>query len=422
MEDYKMTIKLDKKTNEFNIGRKTKFILGAQHVLAMFGATVLVPALTGMNPSIALITAGIGTLIFHLCTKGIVPVFLGSSFAFIGALQMVLKTMGVASVKGGVICAGLVYLVMALLVKIYGADKIKSFFPPVVTGPIIMVIGLRLSPVAVSMAMYQDGVFNSKNFLVASIVVVSMIVISIMKHSFFRLVPILISVIIGYLVSLSLGMVDLKAISSANWIGLSGDAIKILKTAPAFSWTAVLAIAPIALVTFIEHIGDITTNGAVVNKNFFEEPGVHRTLIGDGLATSIAGLLGGPSNTTYGENTGVLAVTKIYDPSVLRIAAVYAIVLGFLGKFGVMLQTIPAPVMGGISIILFGMIAAIGVRILVEAQLDFANSRNLLIAALIFVLGIAVNEIEVWGTVSLSGLSIAAVVGIVLNKILPQDK
>ncbi|MGL4645512.1 MAG: uracil-xanthine permease family protein, partial [Cetobacterium sp.] len=311
---------------------------------------------------------------------------------------------------------------MSWMIKVFGVEKIKSFFPPVVVGPIIMVIGLRLSPVALSMAGYSNGHFDLKSLIVALIVVISMITISILEKSFFRLVPILISVILGYIVSIFLGLVDFGPIAAANWIGFSGDALNDLLTLPKFSATAILAIAPIALVVFIEHIGDITTNGAVVGKDFFKNPGISRTLLGDGVATVAAGFLGGPANTTYGENTGVLAVTKVYDPAILRIAACYAIVLSFIGKFGVILQTIPTPVMGGISIILFGMIASVGVRTVIDAEIDFSHSRNLLIASLIFVLGIAIDNIIIWKTVSLSGLAIAALIGVLLNKILPKDQ
>lgn len=402
------------------ITTKGKLILGLQHVLAMFGATVLVPFLTGMNPSIALLTAGIGTLLFHLCTKGIVPVFLGSSFAFIGAIGLVLKEGGIGAVKGGVIAAGLVYVVMSRLVKIYGVEKIKSYFPPVVVGPTIVVIGLRLSPTALSMAGYSNGHFDIKSLIVAGVVIISMIIISILGKSFFRLVPILISVILGYFTAMFLGMVDFEPIRQAGWIGFSPDALHSLTALPEFTLTSILAIAPIALVVFIEHIGDITTNGAVVGKDFFSNPGISRTLLGDGIATIAAGFLGGPANTTYGENTGVLAVTKVYDPAILRIAACYAIALSFIGKFGVILQTIPAPVMGGISVILFGMIASVGMRTLIESQLDFSHSRNLIISSLILVLGIGIDNIVVWRTVSLSGLAIAAFTGIILNKIFPE--
>lgn len=403
------------------ISRKTKFILGAQHVLAMFGATVLVPFLTGLNPSLALLTAGIGTLLFHYCSKKIVPVFLGSSFAFIGAIQLVLKSQGVAHVKGGVIVAGLVYVVMAGVILKFGVERVKSFFPPIVTGPIIMVIGLRLSPVALGMMGYANSSFDKNSLLVSGTVVLSMIVFSVIGKGFFKLVPILISVTLGYLVSIPLGLVDFAPVMNAGWIGFSPEATKDLLTMPIFDVASIIAIAPIALVVFIEHIGDITTNGAVVGKDFFKEPGVHRTMLGDGVATIVAGLLGGPANTTYGENTGVLAVTKVYDPSILRIAAGYAIALSVIGKFGAVLQTIPVPVMGGVSVILFGMIASVGVRTLIDAQLDFGHSRNLMIAAVIFVFGIAVGDVVLQGTLSISGLSIAALLGVVLNKVLPKD-
>lgn len=399
-----------------------KFILGIQHVLAMFGATVLVPFLTGLNPSIALISAGVGTLIFHLCTKRIVPVFLGSSFAFIGALTLVLKNEGIGAIKGGVIAAGLIYVIMSFLVKTFGVEKIKSFFPPIVTGPIIMLIGLRMSPTALNMAGYANGKFDTKSLIVAFSVILTMVSITMMKKSFLRLIPILAAVIVGYIVATILGMVDFSVVSQAKWIGLSTEAASDLFTMPSMSLTGIIAIAPIALVVFIEHIGDITTNGAVVGKDFFKDPGIHRTLLGDGLATIAAGFLGGPANTTYGENTGVLAVTGVYDPAILRIAACYAIILGFIGKFGILLQTIPLPVMGGVSVILFGMIASVGVRTVVDAQLDFGNSRNLIISSIIFVLGIAVDNISIWQTVSVSGLALATFSGVVLNKILPKDR
>ena len=410
-----------------NISNGKKAILGLQHVLAMFGATVLVPILTGLDPGIAILSAGIGTLVFHFVTKGIVPVFLGSSFAFISAIQIVLANFGIGAVKGGVIATGLVYIVMAGIIKLVGVEKVKSYFPPIVIGPIIMVIGLRLSPTAMEMAGYRFdaatgiGSVDVKSICVAAIVVICMITVSIFAKGFFKMVPILTSVILGYLVALGMGMVDTSAISNASWIGFSSDAWGQLRTMPEISWEAIIAIAPIALVVFIEHIGDITTNGAVVGKNFFENPGIHRTLLGDGLATVAAGLIGGPANTTYGENTGVLAVTKVYDPVIIRIAAVFAIVLSLCGKFTAIVQTIPPAVMGGISIILFGMIASVGVRTLVEEQLDFTHSRNLMIAAVIFVTGIGINNISVVGTITISGLAIAALLGVVLNKILPQD-
>ena len=311
---------------------------------------------------------------------------------------------------------------MSGLVRYFGVEKIKSFFPPIVVGPIIMVIGLRLSPVALSMSGYKDGNFDPNSLIVALVVIITMITVSILEKSFFRLVPILIAVFLGYLTAMSLGMVGFSSFEQASWFGFSDLAKKDLLTIPVFTMTAILGIAPIALVVFIEHIGDIATNGAVVGKDFFKNPGITRTLFGDGLATIVAGFLGGPAVTTYGENTGVLAVTKVYDPAILRIAAVYAILLGVIGKFGAVLQTIPTPVMGGVSIILFGMIASVGVRTVVTADIDFSHSRNLIIASLIFVLGIAIGEVNIPGNISLSGLTIAAFIGVFLNKILPADQ
>ena len=406
---------------EVNLINAKKLILGIQHVLAMFGATVLVPFLTGLNPSLALLAAGLGTLIFHLVSKRIVPVFLGSSFAFIGALTLVLKQDGIGAVKGGVICAGFVYVFMSIIIKVFGVEKVKSFFPPIITGPIIMVIGLRMSPVALSMSGYSDGKFEVKSLIIALSVLVTMIVVSILGKSFFKLVPILISVIVGYLVSMCFGIIDFTPIHAANWIGFSKEALSDLTAVPVFRLSSIIAIAPIAFVVFIEHIGDITTNGAVVGKDFFKNPGIHRTMLGDGLATIAAGLLGGPANTTYGENTGVLAVTKVYDPSILRIAACYSIFLSIMGKFGAVLQTVPQPVMGGVSIILFGMIASIGVRTLIDANLDFGHSRNLILSSLILVLGISIDNIVIWNTVSVSGLAVSALFGVILNKLLPSD-
>jgi uracil permease len=418
-----------------------KLILGLQHLLAMFGATVLVPFITGLDPAIALIAAGSGTLLFHLCAKGKVPVFLGSSFAFLGAISLTLNPdkleMGalldpanldyylenLAVVKGGIICAGIVYAIISLVIKFFGVDILKKMFPPIVTGPIIMVIGLNLSPVAIDMAFYNNGAFDWTNTLVAVVVVAVMVVISIFSKGFFKLVPILIAVTAGYLISIPLGLIDFAKIGSASWITF-GDEVFRAKffQMPSFTMEGIIAIAPIAFVVFIEHIGDITTNGAVVGKNFIEDPGIHRTMLGDGVATVFAGLIGGPANTTYSENTGVLAVTKVYDPSVLRIAAVFAIVFGLIGKFAGILATIPTAVMGGVSIILFGMIASVGVRILINAKLDFAHSRNLIISAVILVLGIGIgsNGIPVFG-VSVSGLALAAVFGVLLNGVLPEE-
>lgn len=406
-----------------NLSNQKKLILGIQHVLAMFGATVLVPFLTGLNPSIALICAGVGTLLFHSVTKGIVPIFLGSSFAFISSIALVYKNSGMAILKGGIISAGLVYVIMSLIILKFGVERVKSFFPPIVIGPVIMVIGLRMSETAINMAIINNntGTYDYRYIIVSTVVVISMIVISMLEKSFFKLVPILISVMLGYILSIWFGLVDFEAIKQAPFFGLSHQAFQELITIPKFDLSGIIAIAPIAIVVFIEHIGDVTTNGMVVGKDFFKDPGIHRTMLGDGLATMVAGLLGGPANTTYGENTGVLAVTKVYNPEILRIAAIFAILLGLLGKFGAIIQTIPTPVMGGISIILFGMISSIGLRTVVNEKIDFSSSRNLIIASIIFVVGIGVNNIPIYGNLTLSGLSLCALLGIVLNKVIKND-
>lgn len=411
-----------------------KIILGIQHVLAMFGATVLVPALTGLDTSITLFSAGAGTLLFHFITKKKVPVFLGSSFAFMGGIMAVIGTSRIgdadfleklAAVKGALIVAGIIYAIFSLLIKVAGYEKVNKLLPPIVTGPIIIVIGLRLSGSAINNAFYDinTGLFSLKALLVTVIVLATVICISIFAKGIYNLMPILFAIIIGYIVSYFLGLVNLDPVRNAQIISIMDENIRTqLFLAPAFKLDAILAIAPIALVTLIEHVGDITTNSAVVGKNFMVDPGVHRTILGDGVATAFAGLLGGPANTTYGENTGVLAVTKNYDPSIIRIAAVFAIILGVIGKFGGFVASIPTPVTGGISIVLYGMIASVGVRILVNAKLNFGNSRNLMIAALIFVLGIGCDSIPISGTVTISGLALAAIVGMILAAILPEGE
>ena len=410
--------------------KKQKLILGIQHTLAMFGATVLVPALTGLNTSITLFCAGLGTLLFHWVTKKKVPVFLGSSFAFMAGIMAIIgdSRMGdpdfmekLASVKGALIIAGLVYVLFAGLIKIFGYEKVNKLLPPIVTGPIIIVIGLRLSGTAINSAFYYNGEFSLKSVLVTVVILTVVICVSIFAKGIFNLMPILFAIIAGYLVCLPLGFCDFTAVREAHFLSfMDKDIVAQLLCIPQFKLDAILAIAPIALVTMIEHVGDITTNGAVVGKNFMVDPGVHRTILGDGLATALAGLLGGPANTTYGENTGVLAVTKVYDPSVIRIAAVFAMILGIFGKFGGFITSIPSPVTGGISIVLYGMISAVGVRILINSRLNFGNSRNLLVAAIILVLGIGCDSIPVYGAVTISGLALAAVVCIILTFILPE--
>jgi len=382
----------------------------------MFGATVLVPLLTGLNPAVALFTAGAGTLLFHLVTGRMVPVFLGSSFAFIAPI-LAAKEAGfsLAAVGGGIAAAGLVYALFALLVLLIGSERVRQVFPPVVTGPVIVVIGLTLAPVAVSMA--------AKDWLLAIATFLGAVVSAVFFRGLFQMIPVLMGVGVGYLLALLLGRVDLRPLGEASWFGLPSF------TLASFEWGAVLLIAPVALVTVMEHIGDILTNGRVVGKDFFARPGLHRTLLGDGLATSLAGLLGGPANTTYSENTGVLAVTKVYDPLVLRIAAVFAILLSFSPKLAALLQTLPQGVLGGISMLLFGMIASVVIRTLAEAEIDFTHSRNLIVVSAVLVLGLGgavanLGSVQVAGAavpLKVSGMALAALAGVALNLLLPKQ-
>ena len=398
------------------ITAQRRVVLGLQHTVAMFGATVLVPLILGLSPSLALLSAGIGTLIFHLVTKGIVPVFLGSSFAFIAPIGLAISEgYSLVSIGVGIIGAGVVYLIVSFLVTVIpdGTHKIRALFPPVVTGPIIAVIGITLAPVAISEA--------QGNWWLALVTLGSVIVAAIWFRGIFKMLPILTGFIAGYVIAIIFGQVDFAALNDAKWLawpdfgGLFGGG--------EFDIGAVWLIAPVAFVTMIEHVGDILTNGRVVGKDFFDDPGINRTLLGDGIATMFAGLIGGPPNTTYSENTGVLAVTKVYDPRVLRIGAGFAILLGLIPKFGGLLQTVPVAVLGGISIVLFGMIASIGLRVLTDARVDFTQSRNLIVAALILVFGLGVSGLESpiqIGDVSVSGLALAAVVGVVANLVLPK--
>lgn len=421
----------DKKEREMDKTMSRKLILGVQHVLAMFGATVLVPALTGLNTSITLICAGLGTLLFHLVTKRKVPVFLGSSFAFMGGIMAVIGDSRagdpdflekLAALKGALIIAGLVYAVFALIIKLVGYEKVNKVLPPIVTGPVIIVIGLRLSSSAINNAFYVNGDFNLKAVFVTVCVLATVVAVSIFAKGIFNLMPILFAIIVGYLVSYFMGFCDFEAVKTAHFFSFMDTSIRDqLLCVPTFKAHAILSVAPIALVTMVEHVGDITTNSAVTGQNFMVDPGIHRTLLGDGLATALAGLLGGPANTTYGENTGVLAVTKNYDPSIIRIAAVFAVLLGIFGKIGAVITSIPGPVIGGISIVLYGMISSVGVRIIVNERLNFGNSRNLMIAAIILVLGIGCDSIPITGTVSISGLALSAIVGIVMAQILPES-
>lgn len=405
------------------LGIPKMLILGIQHTFAMFGATVLVPIITGLDVSTTLLMAGLGTLLFHLITKGKVPAFLGSSFAFLGGFSAVAPRLADGSANtellpyacGGVVVSGLIYVVLAALIKVFGVRKIMRFFPPVVTGPIIISIGLILAPTAISNC--------AENWFLAFVALVIIIVCNIWGRGMVKILPILIGVIGSYIVALLMGEVDFTAINEASVVGVALHPSAFAK----FSISACITIAPIALATMMEHIGDIAAISATAQKNYLADPGLHRTLLGDGLATSLAGIFGGPANTTYGENTGVLALTKVYDPKVMRIAAVFAIALSFFPKVGAAIQTIPTAIIGGISFVLYGMISAVGVRNIVENQVDFTNSRNLIIAAVILVSALGFNSvgginIPVFGLViNLSGLAIAAIVGILLNAILPGN-
>ncbi|MFE8605423.1 uracil-xanthine permease family protein [Archangium violaceum] len=390
-----------------------KVVLGLQHTIAMFGATVLVPLLTGLNPSVALFGAGLATLLFHVLTGLGVPIFLGSSFAFIAPILSVLKAEGPAAVGGGLIAAGAMYLVFSALVKAVGIRLVQQVFPPIVTGPVIIVIGLSLAGVAVNQA--------QSHWLLALVTLMAAIVTSVFARGLFKMIPILIAVITGYLVALVLGAVEpakLGAIRDAAWVGLPPF------HGPTFSWSAIFVLAPVAIVTFIEHIGDVIVNGRVVGKNFLERPGLPRTLFADGIANMASAVLGGPAATTYAENTGVLAVTRVYDPAVLRIAAGFAMLFGLSPKLAAVFQSLPPGVLGGVSILLFGMIASVGIRTLSEARIDFAHSRNLIVVSLILVLGLGGAKIPVaFGDVRLElhGMALAALVGVLANALLPAS-
>lgn len=401
---------------QVNMLEKLKnLILAMQHLIAMFGATVLVPILTGLDSSVALFSAGLGTLIFHLCTKGKVPVFLGSSFAFIPVVLTVKSNYNgdLTYAQGGIVAAGAIYVLISFAIKKIGVDKIRKYLPAQVVGPMIIVIGLNLVPVAFNMA--------SSNFMVSGVTLCTALLITWKGKGFIKQLAILIAVITGYILASSLGLVDSQALNNAPWLAVPKF------TLPKFEIGAIAIIAPVVLAVFMEHVGDITTNGQVVGKNFIEDPGLNRTLIGDGLATLAAGLIGGPANTTYGENTGVLALTKNYNPAILRTTAVLAIILGLVAKIGGFLGTIPTSVMGGISIMLFSMISLIGVKTIKNANVKF-NASNITVMAVMLFLGLGSSMIEkqfgftlgipVTDTVKITGLSFAAIVGVVLNILL----
>ncbi len=409
-------------TDVRTLGPGKTIILGLQHTFAMFGATVLVPILTGLQIATTLLMAGIGTLLFHLLTKGKVPAFLGSSFAFIGGYTAVAPMLADGSSNtemlpyacGGVFCAGLLYLVLAALIRGFGAKRVMKFFPPVVTGPIIISIGLILAPSAINNC--------ATDWPIAIIALATVIVFNIWGKGMAKIVPILIGVAVSYVAAIIMGEVDFTGIQDEPILGL--PELILMK----FDVSAIITIMPIALATMMEHIGDISAIGATTGKNYIADPGLHRTLLGDGLATCLAAAVGAPANTTYGENTGVLALTRVYDPRVMRIAALFAIALACIPKVSFVIECIPAATIGGISFILYGMISAIGIRNVVENQVDFTRSRNTIIAALILVCALGFNSLGgitftvAGANITLSGLAIASIVGIIANAILPGNE
>lgn len=410
------------------LGKPRMFVLGIQHMFAMFGATILVPVLTGLSVSDTLLFAGLGTLLFHILAKGKVPAFLGSSFAFIAGYAAIAPN-GEAELLPyaclGVACAGLLYLVLSALFRAFGPARVMRFFPPVVTGPIVICIGLILASSAIANC--------STNWIVAIIAIATIVVCNIWGRGMVKIIPILIGVVVSYAAAAAMGKVDFSGVAEAAWVGLpfSWDNTVFSLFGPGFdaglAITAIITIMPLAFATMIEHIGDISAISSTCERNFIANPGLHRTLLGDGLATILASLFGAPANTTYGENTGVLALTRVFDARVVRIAACCAIVLSFSPKFAAVIGAMPSCVIGGVSLVLYGMISAVGVRNLVENHVDFQKSRNVLVAAIVLVLSIGIAysaagaiTFEVSGIViSLSGLAIGSLAGIILNAILP---
>lgn len=420
------------------LGAPKMLLLGLQHMFAMFGATILVPILVntyfegeGLSIQVTLICAGLGTLFFHLCSKLKVPAFLGSSFAFLGGFSTVAgldtgifadMTMGekLPYACGGIVVAGALYLILALVIRLVGVKKVMRFLPPVVTGPIIICIGLSLAPSAVANA--------STNWILALIALAVIIIFNIWGKGMFRIIPILLGVVISYAAALIMhacgltnpdgsAILNFAGVASADWVGL--PPFMLCK----FDLTAILVMAPIALATMMEHIGDMSAISATTGENFIEDPGLHRTLVGDGLATSFSAMFGGPANTTYGENTGVLELSHVHDPRVIRLAAVFAVILSFIPKMSEVIGSMPSAIIGGVSFMLYGMISAIGVRNVVENHVDFKKSRNLIIAAVILVSGLGFSDgltFTIAGTsITLTGLAIAALAGIILNAVLP---
>ena len=435
MSKEKKVIPSEGITDARQLGTSRMLVLGFQHLFAMFGATVLVPLITGLDISTTLLMAGLGTLLFHLFTKFQVPAFLGSSFAFLGGYAAIApKLEDGASNKEmlpyaclGVACAGLLYLVLAAIIKLVGIKKVMKLFPPVVTGPIIIAIGLGLAPTAISNC--------ETSWILAIITLAIVIIVNVFAKGMLKIIPILVSVIGSYIIAMVVGnglgvesfAIDFAAVKEAAWIGFpiewSSTVFGGVRDA-SLAISAIVAIMPIALATMMEHIGDMSAISATCGKNFIANPGLHRSLMGDGLATTMSALFGGPANTTYGENTGVLALSRVYDPRVIRIAAYFSILFSFCPKFAAIIYSIPASIVGGISFVLYGMIAAVGVRNVVEAQVDFSKTRNTIVAAVILVLALGLTggaTFTVAGiSITITGLALAAIAGILLNLIFPD--
>ena len=396
------------------LGWGKSIIMGLQQCFAMFGATILVPVLTnsygegivGLSASVTLFCAGVATLWFHFITKGKVPVFLGSSFAFLGMYQAIIPQYGKEYATGGVVAAGGLYVILAILIKVLGTKRVMKLFPPAVCGPLIILIGINLAGSAI------DNLFT--NWMLGIVPILVIIICNTWGKGMIKIIPVLISLIVSYIVAIIMGAVDFSAVGSANWVGLPNFHL------PKFNADAIVAGLAVAVAAMVEHVGDVMAIGATCGKNFIADPGLTRTLLGDGIGTSLAGLLGGPANTTYSENTGVVALTRVFDPFVMRVAAVMAIILSLSPKFEAVINSIPAAIIGGISFVLYGMIAATGIRTIVENQVDYVNMRNVLITAIILVSGLGFNHQNiVIGNVHFGGLACAAVFGIILNAILP---
>ena len=389
------------------LGPVQKTVVGVQFLFVAFGSTVLVPLLVGMDPSVALFTAGIGTLIFHLVTKGKVPIFLGSSFAFIAPIIKATELYGLPGTLSGLVAVGAVYGIMSALVKFRGVGFISRLFPPVVVGPVIMLIGLSLAGTGVNMA--------KENWLLAIISLLTTVAVSLFGKGLLRLIPIFSGIVVGYIAAILLGLTDFQPVVEASWFALPAF------VRPELSWEAIIFMIPVAIAPIIEHIGDVYAINEVAGKDFVKDPGLHRTMLGDGLACVAAAFIGGPPVTTYSEVTGAISLTKITDPAVIRIAAIVGILFSVLGKVSAILKTIPSAVLGGIMLLLFGTIASVGINSLTKNKVDLGDTRNLVIASLILTLGIGGAELTI-GNFTIGGIGLAALVGVILNLIIPRSK